>query len=60
MKEAIKQMLSGRRGEVSSKRVIAFMAFGVATIGYFCKVQGFEQFLYFCSLMIGSSLFERK
>ena len=60
MKEAILQMLSGRRGEVSSKRVIAFLAFGVAAFGYFFKVQGFEQFLYFCSLMVGGSLFERK
>lgn len=60
MKEAIHQMLSGRRGDVSSKRVIAFGAFIVAVFGYFGHVAGFEQFLYFCSLMVGSSLFERK
>ena len=60
MKNFIKQMLSGRAGDISSKRVIAFGAFIVAVVGFFCHYSGFEQFLYFCSLLVGGSLFERK
>lgn len=60
MKNFIKSMLNDRSGETSSKRVIAFAAFTVAAVGYFLHIAAFEQFLYFCSLIIGGTLFERK
>ena len=56
----IREMLSGKRGEISSKRVIAFAAFIVAVFGFFFGFKDFAQFLYFCAAILGGTLFERK
>ena len=56
--KTIKQIFTGARGEISSKRVAAFCALTIAAVGFFLRIPNFEPFLWLTAGALGITIFE--